>query len=110
MHFMAGNPDIADRLIEAREAAGYKTAKDATEAFGFNYPTYAGHENGSRGIGRSAARYAAAYKVSLEWLLTGRGAMKRKDSHPVLDLFQSLPPEKQAQAIDYMAFLRDRRE
>lgn len=34
-----------------------------------------GHENGSRGFSKSAERYADFFKVSLEWLLTGRGQM-----------------------------------
>lgn len=38
------------------------------------YDTYAQHENGTRGIGRAAGRYAKAYRVSEGWLLTGEGA------------------------------------
>ncbi len=41
--------------------------------FGWNYDTYAQHENGTRGIGRAADRYAAAFRVSEAWLLTGEG-------------------------------------
>lgn len=65
---------VAARLREARTNAGYATAADACEAFGFKYATYAGHENGSRGIkGDALKRYARAFRVSLEWLLTGTG-------------------------------------
>lgn len=35
--------------------------------------TYHQHENGQRGIGRVAADYAKAFKVSEAWLLTGEG-------------------------------------
>lgn len=66
---------IAARLREARTKAGYGSAADAAEAFGFKYATYAGHENGSRGLrGDALKRYARAYKVPVEWLLTGSSA------------------------------------
>lgn len=66
-------PDYAKRLEEARSAR-FKTAKDAAEYFGWKYDTYAQHENGTRGIGRAAGRYAKAYRVSEGWLLTGEGS------------------------------------
>jgi hypothetical protein len=61
----------ANRLVYARKRAGYETAVDAASAMGVAYPTYAAHENGVRGIGRAAAKYAKFFGVSLEWLLTG---------------------------------------
>lgn len=68
---------VHERLIEARKSAGYANARDAAEAMGVPYPTYAGHENGSAGIRATVAeRYARKFKVSLEWLLTERGPMK----------------------------------
>ncbi len=66
-----------ERLQKARAEAGYATAADAAEALGVNPTTYWGHENGSRGIGRAAQRYAAFFHVSLDWLLTGKGAPRR---------------------------------
>lgn len=64
--------DLADRLREAREGAGFAKAVDAAEAFGWKYPTYAGHENGSRGFRADTARqYASAFGVSADWLLYG---------------------------------------
>lgn len=65
----------AKRLIAARGAAGYEKPTDAARAMGVVTATYLGHENGSRGLARSAARYAKFFKVSLDWLLTGRGQM-----------------------------------
>lgn len=63
---------IAERLRIARERAGHATAADAARAFGWAYPTYAGHENGSRGFSRdTAAQYARAFRVAPEWLLFG---------------------------------------
>ncbi|NTF35536.1 LexA family transcriptional regulator [Agrobacterium rubi] len=62
------------RLEQARKAAGYQTAREAAEALGVAYPSYAAHENGQRGLARVAERYAKFFKVSLDWLLTGKGS------------------------------------
>lgn len=65
---------VHDRLIEARKAAGFKTAQEAVDAMGISYPTYAGHENGSAGIRSPVlAKYAKKFRVSTDWLLTGIG-------------------------------------
>lgn len=67
-------PDQAIRLRQAREARGFPDAKAAAKFFGFNYNSYAQHENGNRGIRRDTAeRYRKAYGVSAGWLLTGDG-------------------------------------
>lgn len=69
--------DTAIRLRHAREAAGYATAGDAAKAFGWPYPTYAAHENGSRGLKPDLIRrYAKAFRVSAHWLLDGAGDMR----------------------------------
>lgn len=66
-----------DRLRKARIAAGYGDATSAARAFGWNENTYRSNENGARPFGREATiRYSRAFKVSLEWLATGRGPMK----------------------------------
>lgn len=63
---------IHDRLKQARERAHFETAADAAEAFGWAYPTYAAHENGSRGFrADTAQRYAQAFGVKAQWLLYG---------------------------------------
>ena len=67
------NKEIGRRLKEARSKAGFGTAREAAEALGIKYPTYAGHENGSRGLTQSLETYAKRFKVSLDWLLTGNG-------------------------------------
>lgn len=67
------NKAVGKRLAVAREKAGFSTATEAAEALGMKYPTYAGHENGSRGVVRAAQRYARRYHVSLDWLLRGTG-------------------------------------
>ncbi|EHK56843.1 putative phage repressor [Mesorhizobium alhagi CCNWXJ12-2] len=75
MHIMAydDRPEPAKRLQIAREAAKFGTAKAAALRFGWNKDSYYQHENGTRGIGRAAAKYAKAFKVSEAWLLTGEG-------------------------------------
>lgn len=70
---MSNINEIARRLRDARIKAGYKTATDAAEALGIKYPTYAGHENGSRAIGNELTTYARRFHVSIDWLLTGKG-------------------------------------
>lgn len=66
----------AARLMQARKAAGFRTAKEAALRHGFNYNTYSQHERGIVGISRAAADYARAYGVSEGWLLTGEAAGK----------------------------------
>ncbi|WP_420133976.1 S24 family peptidase [Rhodopseudomonas sp.] len=70
-------PEPHERLQKARREAGYEDAAAAAEALGIPQPTYFAHENGSRGISRSARRYADFFRVSLEWLLTGKGQPRR---------------------------------
>lgn len=78
MHFahmkFDDRPDQAKRLEQARELKGIKSAREAALRFGWKYDTYAQHENGTRGIQRSADSYAKAYGVSKAWLLTGEGS------------------------------------
>lgn len=70
---MSTDQEIGDRLRLARDKAGYRSAAKAAEALGVAYPTYASHENGSRGIGDGLTKYARFFKVSTDWLLTGKG-------------------------------------
>ena len=67
----------SERLRHARESAGFTTAAEAARRFGWKEPTYHSHENSSRGFPKGkAVTYAKAFKVDVEWLLTGRGEMK----------------------------------
>jgi hypothetical protein len=73
------------RLKRARTAAGYETATAAAEAMGVKVPTYIHHENGRSGLSRVLKRYAAFFRVSADWLLTGKGDMKgRAGTIPVM--------------------------
>lgn len=65
----------AERLAQARRAAGYATAADAARALGMSLPSYTHHENGTRGLSRAGPRYARFFRVSLDWLIEGRGEM-----------------------------------
>jgi phage repressor protein C with HTH and peptisase S24 domain len=70
------------RLRLAREQAGFARASDAARAMGIEEPTYLGHENGSRGLSRAAARYARFFGVSLDWLIDGRDVLTPASGPP----------------------------
>jgi phage repressor protein C with HTH and peptisase S24 domain len=70
---MADDREIGSRLALARQAAGFDSAADAAAALNVKYPTYAGHENGTRGLRRNIEKYARRFNVSMDWLLTGKG-------------------------------------
>lgn len=91
---MTSNADKAKRLTQARRAAGYETLADAVRYLGVKYPTYAGHENpNSPGTYQTAAAelYSRKFKVSLDWLLTGRGEMRGQGVVPVEIELAGLP-------------------
>lgn len=72
-----------ERLAWAREHLGhFNSAAEAARAMGVSESTYSLHENGSGGRGlpvEPAIKYAAFFKISLEWLLTGRGRPRGKN-------------------------------
>lgn len=68
-----------ERLREARLDAGFEDASEAARRLGMAGPTYLGHENGSRGFKARAPEYARKFKVSLEWLLTGKGQKQGRE-------------------------------
>jgi phage repressor protein C with HTH and peptisase S24 domain len=77
IHKLPINLEMADRLRQARIAAGYPRPIDAARAFGWPLSTYWSNENGSRGF--SDARqleYATSFRVSIDWLAFGRGEMR----------------------------------
>jgi transcriptional regulator with XRE-family HTH domain len=93
----------ADRLQHARKAAGYQTASDAAHAMGASISTYLSHENGARGLGKAAERYARFYRVSLDWLLAGRGEPRSLDSR-----VHALPPALQEEVEKFLQHLEHR--
>jgi hypothetical protein len=96
------------RLRWARRKKGYRSAAAAAQAMRLNVETYRAHENGSRGFGAHAQRYATFFRVPLDWLLTGRGAPKGRSK--VEELLEDLPPELLPQVVDYVEFLKRRGE
>jgi hypothetical protein len=96
---------LAERLKTARESAGHETAAEAARALNVNYPTYAGHENGSRGISHdNVKRYAVFFRVNLMWLSKNQGPMRGADKDPL----DGLPPAARQEALDYIEFLRSK--
>src|SRR6478609_1215837 len=73
MHMEDNLKEVGQRLRAARVRAGFKTARAAAESLGIPYPTYTQHENGTRGLQREAEVYVRRYKISLDWLLRGKG-------------------------------------
>jgi SOS-response transcriptional repressor LexA len=63
-----------ERLRQIRRLRGFEKQAEAADAFGWNRNTYKSHENGVRPLTIEAAeQYAAAFRVSLGWLLSGEG-------------------------------------
>lgn len=92
-----GFMEPSERLRQIRAAAGYRFAKEAARAFGWNENTYSSHENGNRGIPAAAAKkYAARFKVSLDWLLEGKGIPPELPTQPADAPHQPDPPFKVA--------------
>lgn len=64
--------DQAKRLREARERAGYESARKAALTFGWGVSTYAAHENGQNSYNAEKAEmYAKAFKTRADWLMFG---------------------------------------
>lgn len=74
---------LFSRIKAARVDAGFGTVKAAVSAFGWTYSTYAEYENGRSMPSRSALmRIAKAYRVSVDWLLSGKGQRKSGAAQP----------------------------
>lgn len=66
--------DKSERLRQARKKAGFESATEAAERFGWQVPAYRHHENGTRNFGPDAAKkYGRAFKVKPGWLLCWEG-------------------------------------
>lgn len=94
-----------ERLQIARRLAEYEEATEAAKAMGVPVATYLGHENGSRGFKRNAERYAQFFRVSYEWLMTGKGEPRPTS----LDArARALPPEERRQLLEYFEYLENK--
>ena len=96
---------MAGRLRHARALAKYETASEAARAMRINQQTYLGHENGNGGFIRSAARYAAFFKVDYKWLVTGIGSARGPSIEAEI---LSLNPDEQRQVNEFVEFLKNR--
>ena len=100
--------DENDRLKQARINAGFETAADAAKRMGIDYPTYAAHENGSRGFDKDQARhYASTFKINVLWLLYGLGFPQGQSIEQKL---LALPPEYRKQVVDFLEYLKGKVE
>ena len=69
----SGDAARSARLHAARVAAGFATAREAAQKFGWSVRRYRSNEIGVQAISPLAAReYAQAFGTSPEWLLEGR--------------------------------------
>lgn len=103
---MAIDAKIAARLREARISCGYESSAEAADAMDLTYGTYAGHENGNRGVPLHAlSRYAKFFRVNLEWLAEGRPPMKGR-SVDMPDILADLPPEGRTEAYQFIEYLK----
>jgi transcriptional regulator with XRE-family HTH domain len=110
--FAAMKETISDRLKQARVAAGFETVEQAAAALGVPYQTYAGHENGRSGFkADSIVQYCRRYKVSTDWLLTGRGKGPGGSSDIAYEIYllaQTLPVSELTKALDIIRVLAQR--
>lgn len=110
MYDILRSMELHERLLEARKQAGFATAREAAEAVGVAYPTYAGHENGSSGFRADKGElYARRFKVRFEWLMRGSGPMVDLASkyRDVLVTYDSLPPDLQESYADVLRKLAE---
>ena len=76
----SGSTEMANRLFAARRAAGFKSARQAAQKFGWSEATYRAHETATRYLNDGTARhYAKAFGVAAAWLLKGEGTGPKVD-------------------------------
>lgn len=98
---------MAVRLRECRETAGFKRAVHAAEKHGWTYPTYASHEKGTRGFKlRDALIYAAAFKTTADYLLTGNLNSISLNDGQLLEIFRGIRRIPLLKISDLMTFKR----
>lgn len=85
-----GDNEVADRITAARKGAGFRSRRAATDEFDWPFDTYVSHEMGRRNPNRSTLRkYASAFGVTLNWLLTGLGDTPRQSDQSELSETQT---------------------
>ena len=88
--------EMSERLRQAREKAGYKSASAAAEAVGIPASTYRAHENGQNEYSfREATFYGRKFGVDAVWLIEGKErdpALRAfSDKRHVESLFEANP-------------------
>jgi len=87
-----------ERLKEARQACGYRTAAAAADAFGWSRNTYGSNENGNAPFSFNRAKeYAAAFGVSVLWLYDATPPMRGASERPLQDALKV--PERLAPIV-----------
>lgn len=98
------NEKIGHRLQQARRDAGYRFAVDAAERLRLHVQNVRDHEAGRRTIQPGQlVKYAKHYKVSIDWLMTGKttsGGSGSKD----LAFMHQLSPEDLDEVIQFARF------
>ena len=102
--------EIHERLQWMRRQRGFETAADAARAYGWNEVTYRAHEAGpvdGRGIKRSVAeKYAAAFRYSLSWFLTGEGSSDSETAE-IVNIWDRIPDRNRDAAKRMLEGLAD---
>lgn len=108
--FMSDLKEMGKRLRFARVLAGYSTAASAAEVLRIDYPTYASHENGSRGFFKRGARYAKFYNVDYTWLMQGIGRPRTGTAYPN-QASPTMPVERSEEQIirEFLEFQRNKK-
>ena len=98
---------LGDRLKNAREAAGFKSAASAARRLGTPEATYRAHENGQNSFSiDDAMRYARVFKVNPSWLVFGTDPQNMEFP----DREGSIDPKTLAFVVErFERFLRDNR-
>ena len=74
------NPDICQRLIEARIKQGFRSARAFALAHKIPVNTYLNHEHGTRTMRLTVLQnYSKLLHISYLWLLTGQGLQESND-------------------------------
>lgn len=97
------------RLTHARmHLARLKSAAEAARRLKVPYPTYAAHENGSRGFGpEEADLYAKAFKIDREWLVWGVGNPRGPS---IMDKIAQLDPDRRKAAESHIDWLHSEQQ
>lgn len=97
-----------ERLKVAREAAGYTSASQASEAMGIALATYIQHENGTRNFNSERAkRYARFMRVTPEWILYGRGQSQADPAVPDINELEKMLEETLSELLTTQTKIAD---